>query len=280
MGERLAGEVAVISGGTKGIGEAMVRRFAHEGCAVVFNGRTAELGEALEAELRSAGAAVTFVQADVTSYDDVRATIDTALDRHGRLTVLVNNTSAMGSGAAPGADVESRVRSYEDYLAIGLCRAVVFPVEYALPSLIEAGGGSIVNITSATGIRGYGAAGGAAYTAVKGAEVALTRLWAQAFAQHGIRCNALALGVVLHSPTTGMIEDAPIPLKVFSDAHLLGTGVPDDPAFAAVYLASRESRWMTGSIISLDGGYTCYLPVKGLEDPEYVAYLAAKLDAG
>jgi len=256
---RLAGEVALVIGGTRGVGAAVVRRFVEEGCKVAFCGRSEELGAALIAELRQAAGEAHFIPCDLSRPDEIREVVEGTIAAFGSQTILVNNAAATGTMEGLGDTVDLAEQDWSEYIRQALTHAVFLPVKYSVPNMIAAGHGSIVNIASANGIRGT--RGPAPYVAAKGAELALTRHWALVYARHRIRCNALALGFVdTGTATIDMIKADPELFAVYRDAHLLGTGEPDDVAYAALWLASPESRWITGTVIPVEGGATSYIP--------------------
>jgi len=255
-----------VIGGTKGIGAAVVRRFTEAGGDMLFVGRSEDVGRALEAECADNPGQAVFLQADVGNVEGIEYVITTAAERFGRLTVLVNNTAATGSMAGIGSTADTTIEAWDAYVRSGLTGAVFAPVKYVIPHMIEAGGGSIININSAASLTAYRTV--APYAAVKGAQAALTKHWALELHTHKIRVNALALSLI-DTGTTLLegIKADPELFEAYNEPHLLGMGLPDDVAYAALWLASDEGRWVTGTVIPVDGGATSWAPQIKLRDP-------------
>jgi NAD(P)-dependent dehydrogenase (short-subunit alcohol dehydrogenase family) len=240
---RLTGEIALVTGSTAGIGKAIATRFAVEGARVVVTGRDAERGETVVA---ACGVNATFVGADLSQPDAADALVASTVERFGGLTILVNNAAtAEPDGPVASLDDERwRAILEVDLLAPArLCRA-------AMPHLRASGHGSIVNISSRVATRA--SRGLAAYTAAKGALEALTRSIAVDEAPNGVRCNAISPGYVINERRDANITDEERARR--EAMHLIGLGDADDVAYAAVYLASTESKWLTGTVLPLDGG--------------------------
>lgn len=249
---RLENKVALITGGNRGIGEAMVRLFAAEGARVVTVGRRAALGEALESELRGAGADVTFIAGDVTDEDIVAGLVAETVRRHGRLDILVNN-----AGVAPAAPVEAMdVADWDRTMAINV-RSMFLMSKHAIPELRRSRG-CIINLGSTFGT--VGAGGSAAYAVTKAAAVNFSKSLALELAADGIRVNALCPGGTETEflnewfDATGNPEGT---RQWLVDHHPMGRlGTPQEQAKAALFLASDDSSFVTGHALLVDGGYT------------------------
>jgi NAD(P)-dependent dehydrogenase (short-subunit alcohol dehydrogenase family) len=244
---RLDGKVAIVSGSTRGIGRSIAEMFAREGASVAVTGRTVDRGEKVVAGIRDAGGDAAFFPLDVTDEASVAAVMDGVAARFGKLDVLVNN-------AAPTDAVSTLVKPLVDYttdewnrILLGTLTGNVFwACKYGIPHLIAAGGGSIINVSSGQSI--VGLSGFAAYSAAKGGINSITRTLAVENAPYNIRVNTIIVGrVISHSKDTGV---------GVGPGHLTRLGVPNDIAYCATWLASDESAFVTGSLVTADGGFT------------------------
>jgi NAD(P)-dependent dehydrogenase (short-subunit alcohol dehydrogenase family) len=243
---RLEGKVALVSGSTRGIGRSICEMFAKEGAKVVVTGRTVARGEKVVKVITDAGGDATFIELDVTKENSVRNVMDTTVERYGSLNILVNN-------AAPTNEIGTNIRKLVEYttedwnliLTSALTGNVFWACKYGIPHLAAAGGGSIINISSGQSV--IGMSGFAAYSAAKGGMNAITRAIAVEEAPRNIRCNSIVVGRVVAKGDTG---------AGITPGHLTRLGVPNDIAYAALWLASDESVFVTGSIVTADGGFT------------------------
>ena len=193
---RLEGKVAFISGSTRGIGRTLAEMFADEGAKVVVSGRSVEKGEAVAQRIRDAGGDAMFVTLDVSDELSVRAAIDATVERYGRLTTLINNAAAtdlVNRGMKPMHEVTTD--EWEAIMRTTLTGNVFWASKYAIPHLIDAGGGSIVNVSSGGAV--FGVPGISVYSAAKGGMNAISRTMAVEYAPHRIRCNVIIVGRVI-----------------------------------------------------------------------------------
>ncbi len=250
MAERLAGERALVTGSTSGLGKVIARCFAAEGAAVCVTGRNEERGRAVVDDIAGAGGRAVFIAADLEIPDDCQRLVRDASTALGGLTVLVNNAVASSAGGdGPVAEVDPA--AWDRILRVNLggpaflCRAVI-------PAMREQGHGAIINISSRAAERGTPRL--AAYTASKGGMNALTRSIAVDYAADGIRCNTVQPGYLLHERRDAELDET---RRARLEGMVLGAlGTAEDVALAAVYLASRESAHVTGITLPVDGGST------------------------
>lgn len=251
---RLEGKVAVVTGGANGLGEAIALRLAEEGSAVVIVDRDAR-GQEVAGRLEASGYRVMFTLADVTSEEQVKAAMQSAVNRFGKLDTLVNNAGIEGVNK-PTDQLE--LSEWERVMAVNTT-AVFLCTKHAIPHLRRSGGGSVINISSVYGIVGGGDV--PPYHASKGAVRVMSKNDALTFAPDRIRVNSIHPGFIFTSMVTRYVRDAGLEMdtaKAALDAlHPLGgTGTPDDIAWGVVYLATDQARWVTGAELVIDGGYT------------------------
>jgi NAD(P)-dependent dehydrogenase (short-subunit alcohol dehydrogenase family) len=246
---RLAGESVLVTGSTSGIGLHTAIACAREGARVAVHGRNAERGEAVARKIADAGGEAVFVAADVADEGECARLVATAAERLGGLTVLVNNAVQGTGGRSPIGSFDTEV--WERVLRVNLT-SVAWLCRAAVPHMQRSGHGSIVNVSSRQAERA--SAGLAPYIASKGGLNALTRSIAVDYAKDGIRCNAISVGYVLNDRRdAGITPERRAELEAM---HLTRLGRPEDVAWAVVYLASRESEFVTGALLPVDGGGT------------------------
>ena len=244
---RLDGKVALISGGSKGQGAAEAKLFAQEGAKVVLADILDDEGKKIEAEINEMGGEAMYLHLDVTSEADWAAAVRAAIDSYGKLDILVNN-----AGILLRKGVEETSAEEWDRVQDVNSKGVFLGVKAAIPAMREAGGGSIVNISSIAGLRGSTST---AYGASKGLVRLLTKSTAVQYGPEGIRCNSVHPGIIETDMTEEMLDSAGreqwlarTPLRIIANAH--------DVALGVLYLASDESRYVTGSELVIDGGIT------------------------
>ena len=247
---RLEGKVALISGGARGQGAVEARLFAREGAKVVFGDILDEQGRMVEAELNESGADAIYVHLDVTSEADWVSAVEAAVSRYGRLDVLVNN-----AGISIRKSIEDTTEEDWDRIMDINAKGVFLGTKHAIPAMRQAGGGSIINISSIAGLVGGQFTGGS-YAATKGAVRLLTKSTAIQYAKEGIRCNSVHPGL-LDTPMTQDLLADPANREMRTQRIPMGRiGTSEDIAYGVLFLASDESSFMTGSELVIDGGQT------------------------
>jgi NAD(P)-dependent dehydrogenase (short-subunit alcohol dehydrogenase family) len=249
---RLDGKVALITGGASGMGMVASRLFASEGAKVVLTDVTDPAGDEVAASIRADGGLATYVHADVSLEDDARAMVDATVTAYGGLTILYNNAGVMlGDDGSVHATDES---IWDTTLAINV-KGVAHGCKYGIPAMIESGGGAIVNVASFVAWMGA-ATSQTAYTASKGAVLAMTREIAVEYARQGIRCNALCPGPIDTPLLAELLSDPARRERRFVHIPMGRLGQAEELARAALFLASDDSSFMTGASLIVDGGIT------------------------
>ena len=242
--DRLAGKVAVVTGGGSGMGAAMAELFHANGARVVIadvSGKQDELAAKLGDRCRA-------IKADVSNSKDVQTMLNLAVDSFGRLDVLCNNAGIQGSFALTADYGEA---DWDEVMAVNL-RGVFLGMKYAIPHMLATGGGSIVNTSSMAAMVAFPSL--PAYSASKGAVAMLTKVTAAEYASQGIRINAVLPGAIDTVMARAMRPDI---IEGAIAATLMGRiGQPSEVANLALFLASDESSFITGTLIPVDGGYT------------------------
>jgi len=261
MSGRLAGRVALITGGGGGIGGAAAELFAREGAKVMLADIDQDRMQAIVARIRGQAGDAACVAADIVDEASVKAAVDATAERFGKLDVLFN--CAGGSSPADNLVTDVSLDIWARTIDIDL-KGTFLACRHALPHIVAAGGGAIVNMSSGAALRGASSAH--AYTSAKGAIISLTRALAGAYARHNIRANAICSGRVNTERVrnsygipgqAGQFHD-PMNVNEQVKAYPFWFGEPIDMAHIALFLASDESRMITGAAIPAEGGRSAY----------------------
>ena len=253
----LESKVAIVTGSASGIGRATARLMAREGAKVVVADINGEGAEKVAGDLRAGGGDAIAVTTDVSREADVRAMVAAAVDAFGALHVLHNNAAITSADhlALDGAVVDMELDVWDRTFSVAL-RGAMLGCKHAVPRMIEAGGGSIVNTSSNSGLSGDLTL--TAYSAAKAGINSLTLSVATAYGKQGVRCNAVAPGYIQTEASVAVPQEL---LGVFISNNLLPrVGEPDDIANTVAFLASDRAAFVTGQIIKVDGGQLSHLP--------------------
>ena len=247
---RLAGKVALISGGARGMGASEARLFAREGAQVVIADVLDAEGRAVEADIRAEGGEALFVRLDVTDEADWERAVTRTRERFGRLNVLVNNAGV----SAVGRIEDTTAKDWDHVMDVN-AKGVFLGTRAVIPAMRQAGGGSIINISSQLGLVGTDNSS-PQYQASKGAVRLLTKATAIQYAREGIRANSVHPGPIVTAMTERRRADPQHYQQMLSRIPLGRFGEPDEVAYGVLYLASDESAFVTGSELVIDGGWT------------------------
>ena len=245
---RLEGKVAIVSGAASGMGASEATIFAREGARVIVGDILEAEGKAVAEKIASNGGKARFVKLDVTREEDWQAVVGAAVSAWGRLDVLVNNAGISGTY---DPDTMS-VSAWDTLMAIN-AKGVFLGMKYAVPAMQQAGGGSIVNISSISGFVGQTGIH-MAYNASKGAVRIMTKSAAVQFAEHGIRVNSVHPGMLPPMRTSKRSADPTWRDKMIRAVPLKREGRVEEVAYAVLFLASDEASYITGTEIVVDGG--------------------------
>ncbi|MDP7469296.1 MAG: glucose 1-dehydrogenase [Dehalococcoidia bacterium] len=246
---KLDGKVALISGGARGMGAAETRMFTQEGASVVIGDILDEEGAKVEAAIQEQGGAATFIHLDVTREEDWRNAVQGAVDKYGKLDILVNNAAIV----IQKADIEDRTGDEWDRVMAVNAKGVFLGTKYAIPEMRRAGGGSIVNISSIAGIA-QSTHQEPAYAASKGAVRIFTKVAAAQHAKDGIRCNSVHPGPIETEMLLGAMGTTENLSRRLERVAMRRMGHVDDIAKGVLYLASDDSSFVTGIELVIDGG--------------------------
>jgi len=253
--DRVKGKVAIVTGGAMGIGRSACILLAREGAIVVLTDLLDEPGRRTAREIQNAGGKAEFWQLDVSREADVKRVFDEVSVKFGRIDVLVNNAGISGANK-PTHEVTEH--EWDTLMAVNV-KGVFFCTKHAIPQMRATGGGSIINLSSIYGLVGAGDV--PPYHASKGAVRLMTKNDALIYASDKIRVNSIHPGFIWTPMVENFAASMPIAIdearKAMAAKHPLGhVGEPEDVAWGIVYLASNESRFITGSELVIDGGYT------------------------
>jgi NAD(P)-dependent dehydrogenase (short-subunit alcohol dehydrogenase family) len=281
MGNELAGKVAVVTGGATGLGSAMVERFVAEGARVVVGDLDADRGAAVA---RRCGAAALFRTTDVADPDQIAALVESAVERFGGLDIMCNNAGI--SGTMHRSILHDDFADFHRVMSVNVL-GVMAGTRLAARYMSEHGGGSILNLSSVGGVQAGG--GVMTYRASKAAVIHFTKSAAIELAQYDIRVNCLAPGniptdLLAKASTTMSPEKAERMTRAMremmnQDRPLPREGTPEDVAEAAVYFAGDRSRYLTGTVLTVDGGTTAGKPLRARR-PDPAASGSASAPAG
>ena len=244
---RLEGKIAIVTGAASGIGEATAKRFAEEGASVVVSDINDEGGHRVVREITAAGGTATYVHADVGDPDELRNLVESAVAAYGSLDIMHNNAYWTDAKTAEETTLENWQRTIDVTL-----RAVLLGAQYAIPHLRKRGGGIILNTASLQSVVGF--RNFAAYQAAKGGVMSLTRAMALEVADDNIRVVSILPGAIA-TPSVGLDDPSAVEALI-ETIPIKRLGRPEEIANTAVFLASDEAPYITGTGILVDGGYT------------------------
>lgn len=242
---RLQNKVCIITGAASGMGESEAIAFAQQGAKLIIADMNLEQANQVAGKIINAGGEAFAFQVDVTQFDQLKQLVELTLEKFGRIDVLLNNAGIFDKYTN---SLDTTEELWDRMFAINV-KAVFNLSNLVLPKMIEQGSGAIINIASIAGL--VAQMGGASYTASKHAVIGYTKHLAAVYAKHGIKINAICPGTIRTPMTAKMLETRPtdkIPLDRFGEAS--------EVAELAIFLASDEARFMNGSCITIDGGYT------------------------
>ena len=249
---RVAGKVALVSGGARGLGEAQAKLLAAEGAKVAIGDVLEEEGKKVEAAINELGGEAFFMPLDVTQADQWSAIIDETVSRFGKLDVLVNNAGIGGRGGLEDMTEEE----WDEVMAVN-AKGVFLGTKLAMPEILKAGGGSIVNISSQMGIVGSDTSN-PAYQASKAAVHVFTKSIALRYATQGVRVNSVHPGPIDTPMLQAGFIDPERMQRVMSKVPMGRVGQPEEIAYGVLFLSSDESSFITGAGLVIDGGYIAH----------------------
>jgi len=249
---KLKDKVALITGGSLGLGKATAILFAGEGAKVVITGRTEKTLKATVAEAKKKGLEIDYLVSDVSKEEDCKEAVDYVIDKYGKIDILFNNAGVLYVATTHETDTEI----WDETFAIN-ARGTYLMSKYAIPHMLEKGYGCIVNNSSVLGLKAV--PGVAAYNATKGAVTQLTRSTALEYADKGIRVNAICPGTIDTPMVDGLLDSMPNradATELFKSFHPMGRfGTPEEIAHSVLFLCDDNVGFMTGTMLSVDGGW-------------------------
>ena len=247
----LSDAVAIVTGGSAGIGRAAAERFALEGASVVVADVQVDAGKETVEHVVDAGGDAVFVETDVGDPEDVQAVVEATVEEYGGLDVLVNNAGIEGE-TDPSA--EQSLENWQRVVDVNL-KGVFLGTKYAVPAMLEDGGGSIVNVSSIAGVVGFPEL--APYVASKHGVIGLTKVAALEYGRSDVRVNAVSPGVIDTEMVARTREESPETIEQTEQATPIGRlGAPEEIGDAIVWLCSPDASFVTGETLVVDGGFT------------------------
>jgi NAD(P)-dependent dehydrogenase (short-subunit alcohol dehydrogenase family) len=247
---RLEGKVAIVTGAAQGIGRATATLFAKEGAEVVAVDWNDDVGKEAVSKIHEQEGKAIYVHADVSIEDDIKSMIQSTVDTYGAIDILVNNAAYTGISSPV---VELSVEEWDRIVAVTL-KGAFMACKYAIPHMIEEGGGSIVNVSSVGGVVAF--EDNPAYLASKGGLIQLTKGIALDYADRGIRANAISPGTIFTEGTSWITDYPEVMERIESRTLLKRQGTAEEMANVILFLASDEASYVTGANFIADGGWT------------------------
>jgi NAD(P)-dependent dehydrogenase (short-subunit alcohol dehydrogenase family) len=246
---QFSAKVVLITGATSGIGEAAARAFAHEGAIVHFCGRRENLGNQVAQSIKASGGKATYQKADVREEADVKALIDSCVERYGRVDIAFNNA---GIDRPPASLADTTTEVWDDIINTN-ARGIFLAMKYEIPQMLQQQGGIIVNMSSIAGHRVF--PGISPYHASKYAVEAITKGAAKEYAKQNIRVNAIAPGLVETPMTERTVRDWNVTREQLASGYPANRiSTPEEQIRVVMFMCSPEASYMTGEIVSVDGG--------------------------
>ncbi|MEQ9618566.1 MAG: SDR family oxidoreductase [Deltaproteobacteria bacterium] len=249
---KLKDKVALITGGSLGLGKATALLFAEEGAKVVITGRTEKTLQAVVEEAKKKGLDMDYLVSDVSKESDCKEAADYTINKYGKIDILFNNAGILFTGSTH----ETETEAWENIFNINV-KGTFFMSKFTIPHMLEKGYGCIVNNSSVLGLKAV--PGVAAYNATKGAVTQLTRSMALEYAEQGIRVNAICPGTIETPMVDGLLDSMPDrggAEELFKSFHPMGRfGTADEIAHSVLFLCDDNVGFMTGNMLSVDGGW-------------------------